>query len=519
MTPVALLFAHTVLNASLGAGLAEVNEPQELLAMAETRAIELALRREGRRADADVLQAFYGPREFDPAFATSTGLTDAGLILSGRLREGVAHGLDPDLLGLDEVRAAIDALDAADAADRPEAAAAAEVALADALVRLADELRYANPANRPAGAPDTWRRDALLELLGASPSALDELLDALPPTLPAYVALVGALDRYRAIQEAGTWRTYDGPIDASADPEQVLALRDRLAREGYLEASMSATFDDALSEAVFRFQVAHHVDPEAEDAAAQTIAALQVPIEERVAQLIVTLDRMRDSRWGADAPGEAVWVNVAGFYAEVWEHDNRLFRTRAVVGRLEGGGRNHTPLFSDVMERIELNPMWYPPPRLAASLSENAARGIVRQGGRLVQLPGPDNALGRVKFLFPNSHDVYLHDTSHRELFAESVRAYSSGCVRIDQPLQLATLLISRDQARDYDEVQAWIDEIMETTNTERVDLAHPLPVHIEYFTAYVADDGIVEFYGDIYGLDRPQIRQVQRRRDVTWVE
>jgi murein L,D-transpeptidase YcbB/YkuD len=178
-------------------------------------------------------------------------------------------------------------------------------------------------------------------------------------------------------------------------------------------------------------------------------------------------------------------------------------------------GRNRTPLFSDVLERLEVNPSWYPPPRLAANLSPDPSRGIVEQGGRLIQLPGPENVLGRVKFLFPNPHAVYLHDTNNRALFDRNTRAYSSGCVRIEDPIELAALLVSRDQSRDYDETMSWLNGILETTRTEVVPLQTQLPVHLEYYTVYVADDGIVEFHGDIYRLNRTQIREVARRHDI----
>lgn len=127
--------------------------------------------------------------------------------------------------------------------------------------------------------------------------------------------------------------------------------------------------------------------------------------------------------------------------------------------------------------------------------------------------------MGKVKFLFPNHHAVYLHDTSNPRLFERTVRAFSSGCIRTDRPLELATLLISRDQGREPEEVSAWIDGILQTDETEVVRLQQVLPVYLEYFTVWVADDGIVEFYGDIYGYDRAAVREVSRRRDVALPE
>jgi murein L,D-transpeptidase YcbB/YkuD len=495
---------------------APLQEP-DAEAMAEAARVRDAFESHDRTMlDADILETFYNARQWQPAFITPDGPTWEGLILLEQLPDGVRHGIDPDWLGLDDIRRSFREVDSG-GPDSATAAAALEVELADALVRLGRELRYDNAANTPPGqSHSTWRTNQLLALLATHGSDLSTALVELAPTLPSYHNLLGALNRYRAIQEAGAWPELSETLDESASEESLEPLRERLAIEGYLEEGTKGPWDDSLRAALARYQDAHHIDDEhlVDD---DTLESLNVPVQQRVASIIVSLDRMRNSHRGSDGQGEAVWVNVAGFYVEVWEDDERLFRTRAVVGRTSGGSENHTPLFSDEMERIELNPTWYPPPRLAENLRLDRSRGIVRQNGRIVQLPGPNNALGRVKFLFPNHHDVYLHDTSHRELFDETIRAYSSGCVRIDRPLELATLLISRDQDRDFAETQAWIDEIMATTNTEVVNLNRHLPVHIEYYTAYVADDGIVEFYGDIYDLDRRAVRELSRRRDVSW--
>jgi murein L,D-transpeptidase YcbB/YkuD len=461
-----------------------------------------------------LLSTFWEARSWEPAFALPGGLTREGRVLVELLPIAVRHGVDPEWLRLHEIRVALAALDETPDADT---ATALELALADAAVRFARELRYDNPANAPAGADARqWRDEAVLSLLRAEGDALEAALYGTEPLMPAYEDLVWALDQYRAIQEAGGWPAIDDVLDADSDPASVAELVERLAIEGYLHASHPAVWSDELTAAIARFELAHHLDDDGvldED----TLDALNVPVHERTAAIIVTLDRMRGSAAGSDGAEYSVRVNVAGFFVDVWDHAARLFHTRAIIGNVSGGGRNRTPLFSDQLERIELNPVWYIPPRLARDLSENVRRGFVRQDGRLIQLPGPSNALGRAKFVFPNSHAVFLHDTSHPELFDETVRAFSSGCVRIADPVGLATLLIARDQGRDEEEVRTWLDEVFATTVTEIVTMETQVPVHLEYYTVWVAADGIVEFYGDIYGLDRDAVRAVSRRRDVEW--
>jgi murein L,D-transpeptidase YcbB/YkuD len=480
------------------------------------------LQRHGRRYhDAALLQTLYvaGDRLRWVAGDTPALEADGEVLLAWLLRAD-AHGIDPVALRLGEIDEAWQAWQTLDAPD-PERAAHFDLLLSDALIRYGDELRWGHPApfwsERDAAVADRAgdRLQAWQALWATRGEGLGPALRALEPTVPSYQRLMEALRIYRGAQRSGGWPTLTAEITPDSPPELILALRERLSLERFLEPSDDPTWDDDLRRGLRRYQEAHHISPPRDLVGPATLAELNVPIAQRVAAIIVSMEQMRRSRRGVDPEGPAVWANIAGFAVEVWEGDDLRFRTRAVVGNLSGGGRNRTPLFSEWMQRIELNPTWYIPERLARNLQPDASRGIVRQGGRLIQRPGPDNALGRVKFLFPNQHAVYLHDTSRPELFDRTIRAYSSGCVRIDRPLELATLLISRDQGRDPAEVQTWIDGIMRTTRTEVVRLEQPMPVHLEYFTVWVAPDGIVEFYGDIYRRDRAAVRRVLQRRDV----
>ncbi|MBU6161949.1 MAG: L,D-transpeptidase family protein, partial [Myxococcales bacterium] len=400
---------------------------------------------------------------------------------------------------------------------RDRTAAELELRLSNALLTLAFNLHYGNDANVPAEwpSPSAWREAAWPELLDACLSDCSAAMRALEPTMEVYLLVQGALQQYRLLQAQGGWPELRAAVDPTSEPSLILGLRARLAMEGYLDDVGTEVWDSTLSDAVHRYRESVQLSPPSHEGVDRLmLAALNTPVDERVAAIEVTLQRLRDSARGTHDRGESVWINVAGFSLEVWDDGDRLFRSRAIVGNTSGGGVNRTPLFADEMERIEVNPVWYPPPRLARNLRLNEATGVVRRNGRLIQLPGPNNPMGQVKFVFPNNHTVFLHHTSNPQLFDRTIRAFSSGCIRMERAIELATLLVSRDQGRGPDEVRAWMDEVLQGSETEVVTLTQPIPVLIEYFTVWVADDGTVEFYGDIYGYDRAARREVLRRRD-----
>jgi L,D-transpeptidase YcbB len=477
--------------------------------------IQRVVERERRFQHADTIGDWYANRNFEPAWVEGTALTSAGESAVAVLRAYVPHGIDPDIVHADVLNDLWNDFEEG----RYDDARAAEfdAMISDALLSLAHELYYDNSANRPAEVTTAqeWRAAAYSPLLDACTVDCEEAFQPLWPAMVAYVNLAAALERYRALQAQGGWPELELEVEPGSEPSLILGLRARLALEGYIQDVATDVWDEALSAAVRRYQDAHHISPPVDRVGPSTLRSLNTPIEERLAAIVVTMDHLRESGRGTQGRGESIWVNVAGFSVEVWEDTSRLFRTRAIVGSTSDRGINRTPLFADELERIEINPIWYPPARLARQLRLSREDGIVRRNGRIIQLPGPGNPMGRVKFLFPNHHAVYLHDTSNPRLFERTVRAFSSGCIRTDRPLELATLLISRDQGRDPEEVSAWIDGILQTDETEVVPLQQVLPVYVEYFTVWVADDEIVEFYGDIYGYDRAAVREVSRRRDV----
>ncbi|MBU1708066.1 L,D-transpeptidase family protein, partial [bacterium] len=306
-------------------------------------------------------------------------------------------------------------------------------------------------------------------------------------------------------------------------------LRARLHMTGDLDdnADMENNlFDDSLEQAVHKFQRRNGLEDDGVVGPA-TLEALNVPVEERVHQIEVNLERWR---WLPQELGRRhILINVANFELDVNEDNQPVMTMRVVVGR----DYRRTPVFTDQMTYLVFSPYWNVPTNIAVQdivpkIRENSdyltnqnikvfrgwgveAKAIDPQtidwsriteqnfNYRLRQEPGPLNALGRVKFMFPNKFNVYLHDTPARELFAKTERAFSSGCIRIEKPIELAEYLLRSDPKWTREKIFAVIDKHIEQT----VRLPEPLPVHLLYWTAWANEDGSVQFRKDIYSRDK----------------
>ena len=358
-------------------------------------------------------------------------------------------------------------------------------------------------------------------------------LAELQPPFATYDGLVAALAVYRGYVEAGGWEPLEirRELRPGQTHEVVPALRRRLAAEEYFDGELeSEHYDTELEEAVRWYQRTHQLEVDGE-VAGQTLTSLNIASERRTAQILVALDKWRDSRLADDWEGEYVWVNVPEFYAELRDGAELVYRWKVVVGRerrsvdAQGNTRGRTPLFSDSMEYIVFNPYWNVPSQIREEeydsliaedpnwLFDNGFE-IAIDGSRewLRQLPGSGNALGRVKFLFPNSHDVYMHDTPSRSLFSRAVRNYSHGCVRVDDPLVLARRLLERDRDWSRHRAQRYVDRMLDAGEEQWISLIDPLPVHIEYISVSVDEDGRPNFLADPYSLDRPRVDEMQTR-------
>jgi L,D-transpeptidase YcbB len=354
-------------------------------------------------------------------------------------------------------------------------------------------------------------------------------LRELQPTHRGYVALRAAVDRYRGIAAAGGWRRVrpGARLAVGSSGARVAALRARLAAEDdrVRSGADSTVFDRALGAAVLRFQKRYGLDTtgvvDRGDA-----EALDVPVTTRVRQMELNLERWR---WLPDTLGERhLIVNIPEFTLRVVEAGRVTSAIRVIVGKPE----NPTPVLSAALRYVVFNPLWHVPARIAANevlaevqkdpeyLARNNIRvydGTERGAHELDpysipwhllspddlpyafrQDPGPENPVGHIKFMCPNPFDVYLHDTPSGHLFQRRVRAFSHGCVRVEKPLVIAEWVLHGRPEWDLKGIQAAID----TSSNFAVTVADPIPVHIFYFTAWVDDEGAVEFRRDLYGLD-----------------
>lgn len=371
-------------------------------------------------------------------------------------------------------------------------------------------------------------------------NSVEETLRSLIPKHPGYERLKKALLDYRRMAAGDPWPVLpEGPILRKDDRnEAVVTLRKRLALTGDLAAAQDGgrdLFDDALEAAVTKFQVRHGIDPDGAVGPA-TRRMLNTPAEGRVRQIELNLERWR---WlPADLGRRHVLVNIAGFGLEVVENDRVILPMKVIVGK----NYQRTPVFSGKMTYVEINPYWNVPSSIATEellpkiqkdvryLRKEKMKVIRSSDGkriefvdpgeinwsqlsasnfpyRLRQEPGPQNPLGRIKFMFPNKYGVYLHDTSEPALFERTRREFSHGCIRIEKPLDFAEYVLRGDPEWTRETIEA----AMAAKKTRVVMLPEPIPVHILYWTAWVDEDGTAHFRNDIYNRDEDLARALKK--------
>src|SRR5215475_10793102 len=380
-----------------------------------------------------------------------------------------------------------------------------------------------------------------LKVLGQTES-IDRFFDAWQPAGPRYAALRTVLAKYRALAAKGGWSPV--PLGDAIRPgmtdSRVPAIRARLSLTDSASTQVAATeaqmYDNVLVEAVKRFQASQGLDVDGV-IGSTTIEGMNVSVQERINSIILAMERLR---WMPEDLGKQyLIVNIAGFELRRINAGEVEERMAVVVGK----PYHRTPVFSDRIRFLEFNPYWNVPPDIAIkeelpTLRSNAA-GRAAQGfeavrgdqvidvrsvdwasvgaGRfpyqLRQRPGTNNALGRVKFMFPNPHNVYLHDSPAHSLFGRNVRAFSHGCVRLSRPLELA------EQVLRVGGVKGWtkdrINDVVASAKTTVVNLRDPLPVHITYLTAWV-DEGAANFRQDIYGHDAKLLAALEGK-SIAW--
>lgn len=479
------------------------------------------------------LRRFYQERGFEPAWLDAAGRPVA---LAGELLDtGIvsdAEGLSPADYHLARATELLERMQAPGLAV-PEQAEL-DLLLSDAFLTYARHLQHGRVAPQGAFKQFAARApgvdEAALLAKALREKRVKPSLLALAPRHPGYAAMKQALADYRELA------TYPPPPKLESDVTlklgdsgpDVALLRRLLSVNGDLQTEdiVNEAFDADVEAAVRRFQSRHALEVDGV-VGARTEAQLNVPIKTRIRQIEMNLERWR---WlPASLAPRYVMVNIAGFRLDVFERDQPVLGMRTIVGK----DLQATPVIAGHLSQIVLNPYWSVPQSIASkellqkirSDSKYLEREAMRvyAGGRegmkevdpkavpwqrfteksfpvsLRQDPGPRNPLGRIKFVFPNRHDVYLHDTSNPELFGAGIRGFSHGCIRVEKPLELASYLLQADPAWGRENIRTAIG----TKATQTIPLPRHLPIYILYWTAWADEAGRMHFGEDIYGQDR----------------
>lgn len=413
-----------------------------------------------------------------------------------------------------------------------------ELLASDSLILVVRHLHNGRVAPNVAD-PETHPAKELADTLPlasrvAAAADVAHALDATAPTNPNYRRLRRALALYREIETGGGWPALpEGPTLRPGERDQrVRVLRARLfaSRDLTITSDPDDLYDPALELAVRGFQARHGLVVDGL-VGPQTRATMNVDVATRLRQIATNMERWR---WMPDDLGRRyIMVNIAGFELEVVEDGSIVMDMRVIVGRTY----RTTPVFSELMTYLEINPYWNVPdsiarndilPRVRANPNYLREQGIRVLGDwsphavpidpatidwhgigngalpfRFRQDPGPQNALGRIKFMFPNRFAVYLHDTPSRELFDRTVRTFSSGCIRIERPYELGAWLLRGTALGSAAALRAAIDE----GGTRAITLPEPIRVHLTYATAWVGEGGEVHFRDDVYGRDESMLQ------------
>ncbi len=495
---------------------------EQLLLGSEVRVADAAL------AASNIIPELYSRREFTPAWADDDQI-DEFVELIGKAYE---EGLNPN----DYLHAELSSLirDHRQNPDDADLQGKLDVLLTESLSRYGNHLIYGKVD--PAQLDENW--NWLRSSDGRDPVALvQQAIDSDSITAfinnfldrgPIYQRMRAVLAEYRSLKEAGGWPLIDaGPtLRLGMEEDRIAVIRKRLAVTGDLSGSednRSRVFDTALEQGVVAFQDRHNL--EADGAiGAQTLAAMNVTVDERIDQIRINLERLR---WVVrDIEDEFVITNIASFRTYLVRDREIVWSGRSQVGRFY----RQTPVFTAKIKYLQFNPTWTVPPGILTKdilpaiqkdigyLARKNMDLIDRDGkkvdpasvdwsqyraGRLppyqfVQRPGPTNALGRVKFIFPNSHFVFLHDTPSKALFERTERTFSSGCIRVENPFVFAELLLNNPGKWNSDSIQ----KLLDSEKPQNVFLDEPLTVMLLYGTVGATDMELVRFYNDIYQRD-----------------
>lgn len=482
-----------------------------------------------------ILSLFYQSRNFEPAWSD----LDYAHSIVALLGSSDQEGLFPQDYHYDVLAPLLQRIDE-DTSHFSREMAELDVLLTDGLLLYAAHL--ANGKILPARFEKTWNysRKELLpdEIILALNTHVDNrtvasALEALKPDLAVYGKLRQELLFFSDLAAQTSFTEIPGttPLHVGDESAAVAQLRHRLHVLGFPSDNQHSTlFDEHLKNSVQRFQQRYGL--EADGIVGQaTFHELNMPFSYRADQIRVNMDRIR---WVVnDITPEFILVNIAGYRLWLGQNNRVIWSTDVMTGTIS----NQTPIFKSTMTYLVFNPTWTAPrsitremfPRFSRDpsyLTRNNYQLLNADGKRvdpervdwntltqrnfpyaLVQMPGENNALGRVKFMFPNKHAIYLHDTPHKSLFAKTQRAFSHGCIRVKDPLKLAELLLNGQEGWDRRAIDAAVNSGKLTT----VSLKKPIDVFLMYWTVQPDAEGRLGFVPDIYGRDLALIAALKK--------
>jgi L,D-transpeptidase YcbB len=538
---VAEVAAYGYLCLDIASALDSIDPVQELLRqrLEETRERSVILVADEPLCASGGLRRFYQRQTYQPAWSRGLEPLPQAYSLTQTIQAAYKEGLNP----ADYHLAAIEKLLGAVHREPPAVSSATllefvdlDLLLTDAFLTLGND--FSAGRVRPQGKLANWPcgssnldLPALLDLAIRARNVEDSL-QALLPQRAGYRRLREVLARYRDTAAKGGWGIVPGgsKLDKGSRGERVIALRSRLRASGDWTSAgefLSDLFDDALEQAVQKFQQRHGLNGDG-IVGPSTLAALNVSIKDRIQQIKVNMERWR---WlTRDLEKNFILVNIANFELYIVEDESPIARMRVVVGKRY----QPTPVFASIMTHLVINPSWNVPRSIAVRemlpLLRKDSAYLQRENLKVFggwkpeekeldpgaidwastkpadfkfhfrQKPGPRNALGQLKFVFPNQFNVYMHDTPARDLFKQLSREFSHGCIRIERPLDLAEYGLRGDSAWTPDKLVAAIASGKERT----VRLPRPLPVYILYATAWVDRSGALQLRPDTYNLDAP---------------
>ena len=533
---VALTLAVAIVGAGCGRGAARQSEVKTSLqrTLTQPRPKYVTADAEGKKLW-KLTQQFYERRQHAPAWINGTAPRANVAELIAALNAASEEGLDPQLYNvslLEQKRQTASQGFLSKKGFEPGEAGEHDVWLTYLYLKYASDL--ADGLSDLARADEKWqirpeKFDPAARLEDAlAKNRVEESLRELTPDNPQYLALRRVLAEYRAQAASGGWPIVPANIRLAPGHKSrnVALIAQRLTVSGdykgpAINPGAMATYSTDLQEAVKRFQRRHGLTDDG-IVSAPVVAELNVPVDRRISQITLNLERWR---WlPRDLGDRHIVVNIPEYRLEVWERNQVPLAMRVVVGKQD----TQTPIFNDVMTHLVFSPYWNVPPTIAEGetlpeilkdpgfLDRNSMEVLDSDGNlidprsidladptryRFRQRPGAHNSLGLVKFMFPNQYNVYLHDTPTDSLFARASRSFSHGCVRLENPLALAEYVL-RDQP---EWTRERIEEAMNAEQERTVKLRSAIPVYLGYWTARVSADGVMQFRRDVYDIDRRQ--------------